>query len=265
MAFFRDDPTRLSNVQWYYADPSLSGLPYATVFASQVWDMRDKSIPQPVIGERYQPRPYSVGNPPYPTGGGGDCGTKDQWLRGCLSSDAVPPIFPLTSVPICCLRPPDPFAGGQAIGGVGALVQEYSGGPPITVPCCPNPIPATLFITWGGALEAFGTIELYNYGGSTWYPPPDDEYLPSPCGPLGPWSIEITCQPGSHTQEPYWSLLCICSISGKCEFDFATSFWSPLCDPFFVVLTSSGIPIPDVAPCNAYPGISTATITETPP
>jgi hypothetical protein len=60
MRFFNDDPSRLSDVQWYFADPGASIFPGHHRFASLNWSSRE--LPSGPIGEvAGQPRPYSKG------------------------------------------------------------------------------------------------------------------------------------------------------------------------------------------------------------
>lgn len=135
MAFFRNDPLRLVNVQWYFVPDDRPALPYPTAFASRIYDREDEI--EPSIGERYSPVPWRGGLPPRAVSDGGLCGSALAWQYGV--DYPFPPFstFPGSGIPTCCNPPVE-----TAIGGVIA-----SGGLFVPACCESTAIPDTLQIT----------------------------------------------------------------------------------------------------------------------
>lgn len=125
MAFYADDPTRLTRVNWYFTDFG-EVVPYNHAFASQVYAIKDEV--EPTVGERYSPRPWRGGESPYPVSKGGLCGTPEQWAKGSQTNDPLPLLWPDTNVPRCC-NPPVPLGiGGTASGGSSSGIAAVGGG-----------------------------------------------------------------------------------------------------------------------------------------
>jgi hypothetical protein len=116
MRFYADDPTKITEVQWYFVPEDGPWLGRSYSFGSLTWDKKD-GIPEPSIGEVYHPQPYANGRPPYCVRPGGICGTVDQWINGALTTDPVPPDYPDTQIPECCTCLCPVERGGNAIGG----------------------------------------------------------------------------------------------------------------------------------------------------
>lgn len=120
VAFWRDNPTELSKITWYFVDPSVGVIPYATPFSSRTWDILEGIVPE--LGERATPRPWSAGNPPWGGPPGAVCGSEDDWTNGALSSDPDPPVWPGTRVPLCCPQPGVVATPGEAYtAGIGTI------------------------------------------------------------------------------------------------------------------------------------------------
>lgn len=113
MAFYKDDPARLTRVNWYFTDDSLPPVP-ATAFASQLYNRWEKT--EPKLGEHLVPHPYRTGLTPRGTAKGGSCGTNDQWLNGCLTTDPVPPAQAGGISSVCCNPIPQQAIGGSRSG-----------------------------------------------------------------------------------------------------------------------------------------------------
>ena len=123
MRFYRDDPTKITQVQWYFVGEDGPWLGREYSFGSLQWDKRE-NIPEPDVGEVYDPQPWKNGKPPYAINPGGLCGSQDQWIHGALSTDPVPPDYPGTQIPVCCANPQEPEIGGNAIGGEATAVND---------------------------------------------------------------------------------------------------------------------------------------------
>jgi hypothetical protein len=130
MRFYADDPTKITNVQWYFVPQGREWLGLPTIFGTTVFDELARLTPPPV-GEVWGTRVYSKGRPPFPVPTGGLCGTPEQWENGALSTDPLPPLQPGTTIPVCCALLPGPIAAGQALGGNMTSTPL----PPITTEC----------------------------------------------------------------------------------------------------------------------------------
>jgi hypothetical protein len=98
---YRDAPWITLPIRWYVV-PDTS--PYLSLDTCFFWDQWPKQEPTvyPAIEDAYKWNSgKSSGNPV----GLGICGSKDQWLNGCLTTDVPPAIDPLTGLPVCCLTP----------------------------------------------------------------------------------------------------------------------------------------------------------------
>jgi hypothetical protein len=113
MAFYRDAPNVLQEVTWYFADPRADQIRFAHPFYSRIYDINE--FPEDILGERYEPRGYMKGKPPYPVSFGGLCGSREQWQHGASAMDPLPARYPGTDVPVCCSPPPD-LSAGEVIG-----------------------------------------------------------------------------------------------------------------------------------------------------
>jgi hypothetical protein len=122
MAFFKDSDAVLP-VVWYFVPNDRETLPFATVFASRIYE-RDEE-PQEHLGERYAPVPWRGGQAPGPVPKCGKCGSADAWANGVLITDPFPQTYPGTNVPLCCC-PPDPQFFGQAAHG-GIIATPFRG------------------------------------------------------------------------------------------------------------------------------------------
>ena len=128
MAFFYDSEVTLP-VYWYFVPSDRETLPFATSFASRIYERTDE--PQEPIGERYKPVPWRGGQADDPVPVCGKCGNADAWLRGVSIDDPFPDVYPGTNIPLCCCPPSPQFFGGMAIGGfVGSNFpgEQASGG-----------------------------------------------------------------------------------------------------------------------------------------
>jgi hypothetical protein len=115
MQFFHDSPATLP-VVWYFVPDDREALPFATVFASRIYER--KEYEQLPIGEMYAPVPWRGGQAPTMVAKCGKCGDKTAWLKGVSINDPLPETYPGTDIPICCC-PPDPqFIGEAASGGI---------------------------------------------------------------------------------------------------------------------------------------------------
>lgn len=109
--FYKDDPTKLTTIKWYFTPILTPAVPYAHPFGQRVWDEREGE-PQPQLGEVYGTRSYYNGKPLNYFTDYGLCGRQEQWEQGCLTTDTIPPKYHGTDVPTCCGVPwdLDPFA-----------------------------------------------------------------------------------------------------------------------------------------------------------
>jgi len=120
--FFRDDPLSVLNVRWSFVPENTPGMPFSHAFGSRQWDLDEEE--EPLVGELDGPRAWRGGLPAFPLpivgplgiDNLGLCGSEDQWKRGALTSDPVPPVWLFTGVKQCCKRPPKWADGGVAIG-----------------------------------------------------------------------------------------------------------------------------------------------------
>lgn len=161
MAFYRDAPSVLTNVQWYFADPRADQLYKETLFYSRLYDIGE--FTPDALGERYEPRSYKKGKPPYPVSFGGLCGSDEQWRIGPSAMDPLPPRWPSSDVPKCCSPPPDDERG-VVIGFPASLqkklhactVFDFIGTPPIAFTfTLSHPLtvfPPDFIGNWGGVL-----------------------------------------------------------------------------------------------------------------
>ena len=134
MAFYRDDPSRLTPIQWYQVSGENAALPFATAFYSSVWEKKE-GLPNPVLGEQFEPMTWTNGLPPYPVSSTGICGSGDRWENGCLTSDPMPLLWPGSNVPRCCKEPPVDAPGGLATGGYFDL-EAIPAFPQTNANCC---------------------------------------------------------------------------------------------------------------------------------
>jgi len=120
-------------IEWYFTpDTMKETIPWPHIFGSRLYERGDE--PQMPLGERYSPVPWQGGKAPARAPNGGLCGTEDQWLNGCSVSDPLPALWPNTTVPQCCNRPPDVAPGGFKVGGFS-----------FELPCCPGaPLPGVV-------------------------------------------------------------------------------------------------------------------------
>jgi hypothetical protein len=146
MAFYRDDPTRLLRVQWYFVPENAPQLGRLNHFYSRIYE---RGIdPVDPIGERYDPHPWRGGLPPRPVANGGICGSLEQWANGALTTDPIPPVYPNSVIPVCCNPPLPVWLGGVAWGG--QWVPSASAGVP---GCSPCPVVPT---QWLVSISGFG-------------------------------------------------------------------------------------------------------------
>lgn len=115
MAFYRDQPTIKTSVQWSFVPDTNPLMPWDHCFYSRIYERHE--LPPEAIGEQYHPHPWAGGKPPFPLSVGGPCGTEYQWQHGALSTDSVPGVWPGSQVPLCCPGPPPSMVGGLGIGG----------------------------------------------------------------------------------------------------------------------------------------------------
>lgn len=127
MRFYRDAPHIETPVIWYIVPYDTPELGLDTIFGNKQWDWD-------TVGDELGDVPFGGGfyggAAPTSAGGCGLVGTPEQWLHGCLTTDPLPPLDPLTGKPVpCCGRR---FLG---MGGVGLgaptvthfLLQENEG------------------------------------------------------------------------------------------------------------------------------------------
>ncbi len=133
MQFFKDDPST-KKVVWYFVPKDRPCLPFATVFASRIYDRKEE--PQLPIGELYAPVPWRGGQAPGPVAICGNCGDAAKWLEGVSIHDPLPEVFPGTNVPKCCCPPSPQFVGEGASGGIfgQALTGEQASGGDVLEP-----------------------------------------------------------------------------------------------------------------------------------
>jgi len=115
MQFFYDSPVTLPIV-WYFVPDNRETLPFATVFASRIYERGEEA--QLPIGELYSPVPWRGGQPPGPVAICGKCGDAAAWSDGVSILKPFPDVYPGTNVPVCCCPPGPQFFGGAAMGGV---------------------------------------------------------------------------------------------------------------------------------------------------
>jgi hypothetical protein len=131
-----DRPDIRFRVKWFRAHPNAQLFRLPTIFGWDQWRERRIGDVFPGFEWRYDwDRGSQLPLPP----GTNYCGTPDQWLNGCLSTDPVPTIDPITQLPMCC-NPGTAFvAGGLAVGGG---------------------VSGTMGLTLRGGLASEGTIQL---------------------------------------------------------------------------------------------------------
>lgn len=172
MAFYRDEPTLLTRVVWYFVPKTNTNLALDNHFYSRIWE-REEDIPDPV-GEQFRPHPWRGGLPPHAVSTGGLCGTPDQWRDGCLVSDPLPALWPGTLIPVCCQPPPPVLMGGVGIGG--KLFASASSGATDCSECSVAPLVwkcTVSGVTNGTCFNAScdainGTCDLSYQGGCIW-------------------------------------------------------------------------------------------------
>ncbi len=155
MRFFRDDPSAITTVQWYFPTHNRT-LPFATAFYRRAWEKEEWN--QEPIGEIVGTERWHGSTPPGAIGYGGPCGAIDYWQKGAPDDAPIPPFWPETNVPICCPKPDPVGQGGVAIGG----------GP---APCCVFNISFPLQYRWitniaGPCGLTTGTVILNRYTGA---------------------------------------------------------------------------------------------------
>jgi len=140
MRLHRDDPSKLTPVRWYYVPDDREFIPYPTPFCSRDWELE---LGDALLGEVASTRQWSQAPPTSELAGEGLCGSREQWERGCLTTDFIAPINPTTAQKCCCGRgslttevsmalalgaeviPPNQIgSGGLALGG-SAVQQPY--------------------------------------------------------------------------------------------------------------------------------------------
>jgi hypothetical protein len=115
MRFFRDDPTRVTIVDWYYTGSS-TVVPYPSAFCRRVWEYPyENQVP---VGEVAYSWKWRTPLPPFSISYGSPCGTAEQWSEGALTTDPVPPVYPGTTTPRCCPPPDVGVYGGVEVGGL---------------------------------------------------------------------------------------------------------------------------------------------------
>lgn len=115
LRLFRDDPSRLTRVRWYFVDQDVPFIQRPYFFGPRNWDLRDWIDDD--LGE-VQARTWKNGFPPFPQVRGREpCGSTEQWANGVSVNDPVPNDWFDSTVPICCPHPPIAVFGGEAIGG----------------------------------------------------------------------------------------------------------------------------------------------------
>jgi hypothetical protein len=120
---FRDAPATRVRIRWYRVAPTNGVLDYPTRFTWDQWRLRNhEEDDYPGIASEYT---YDKGVDLAGLKGDHVCGTADQWLYGCLTTDPVPPVDPLTGQPVCCARGTVVAVGGM---GQGGGVTVHAGG-----------------------------------------------------------------------------------------------------------------------------------------
>lgn len=158
MAMFRDDPSRVVPVQWYFVDPTKNAIDFPNLFGSNIYDRWEKI--SPAVGEQFEPHPYSTGTTPPGLSKGGLCGSQQQWQEGALTTDPIPAFQPNSVSPICCS--PVPFWG---VGGTRDGLKF-----PLVCPFLNGPLPAIMFCYFVSNKPApcndlsLKTIPCYNDG-----------------------------------------------------------------------------------------------------
>lgn len=163
---------------------------------------------------------------------------------------------PTVSYPDCFCCPGGGGSGSGSGGSGGAGDGE------VVVGCCPDPVPRTLYATFGGDLAFLGTIAVvYDDGTGTWLYTPVDI-----CGETGK-TLEVLCvSPGVWS----WSLTGP-AVGQDCQFGTvtgggggeSTGGWDDVtCDPVyatgeFVALLSEDSP----GACTCATGLFTFTVT----
>jgi hypothetical protein len=115
---FIDDPSIPVQVRFYKVSDRNPGLGLPTIFGFDQWDKNGRLEVFPGFEFAYV---YDKGLNDNPPNGTGLCGTAQQWLMGCLTTDPVSPIDPMTGLKVCCQGPVKPnvmgLAGGSFKGG----------------------------------------------------------------------------------------------------------------------------------------------------
>ena len=128
MHFFRDAPARTIKVRWYFVPLQRPTLGLQTLFVQRNWDRHTGFAG---LGELPRTWPYYNGVDVVHLDGTGLCGSAEQWLEGCRTTDPVPAIDPVTGQPVCCGRRAATSPGGKIKGGrtmVCYFAERSSGG-----------------------------------------------------------------------------------------------------------------------------------------
>lgn len=99
MRLHRDDPERLTPIQWYFVDRDRPTLTGPSPFRSRVWERDQADVG---IGELLDDWQYSPGRWPIQYTGNHYCGTAGQWQKGVTASDPVPEASETPGVSSCC-------------------------------------------------------------------------------------------------------------------------------------------------------------------
>jgi hypothetical protein len=152
--FFKDRPDLITYIRWYTVPNDRPFMPFPTQFMSRRWE---RQLPQTPLGELIQGFSHARDYPPPGVTGAGFCGTADQWLNGCLSTDPLPPINPANGLPVCCASNVQVGFGGEAEGGP---AEGPSG-----ICSYPLPVALTFFPEFFGTprlIDAIGFHLLWN-------------------------------------------------------------------------------------------------------
>lgn len=197
MGIFRDDPSATVAVQWYRLPDGgdRAGIPWDHPFGSREWELPGDYPTQ--LGERFEGRERFRGRAPVELEGRGVCGSLDQWMNGCLTTDTVPDRNPLTGSPCCCGRGTMVLVAGNAAGPSAAAAVGLPAD--VEVPCCPGKLFSRqlrwTFITAGGRFAPLlgqSIILDWDAGNQYWRDPDFSQDLPGGflfAAPL------VACQP----------------------------------------------------------------------
>lgn len=118
MRLYKDRPDVLTPGRWVWVDEDAGPMPFATLYASRIWDPDPLQPDQPIGEVRDTMRWVNGSSTPLPRRGW--CGTKQQWQEGSNYADAG--LLPLgqQDIPLCC--------GGSVVI-VGLRVDQADGSP----------------------------------------------------------------------------------------------------------------------------------------